>query len=57
MSEGEGWVQLMPDPDQPVFHIWAEGADAEESERLEQKYRGMLEEVVSTEPAVAQTLN
>jgi mannose-1-phosphate guanylyltransferase / phosphomannomutase len=55
--EEDGWVQVIPDPDEPVFHIWAEGEDEEESERLEQKYREMLEEIVSTEPAAAQTLN
>jgi mannose-1-phosphate guanylyltransferase/phosphomannomutase len=55
--EGDGWVQVTPDPDEPVFHVWAEGTDVEDSERLEQKYRGILEAVVSAEPAVAQTLN
>jgi mannose-1-phosphate guanylyltransferase/phosphomannomutase len=55
--EGDGWVQVTPDPDEPVFHVWAEGTDVEDSERLEQKYRSILEEVVSTEQAVAQTLN
>jgi mannose-1-phosphate guanylyltransferase / phosphomannomutase len=55
--EEDGWAQVIPDPDEPVFHIWAEGEDEEESERLEQKYREMLEEIVSTEPAAAQTLN
>ena len=55
--EGDGWVQVMPDPDEPVFHVWAEGTDVEDSERLEQKYRSILEEVVASEPAVAQTLN
>jgi len=55
--EGDSWVQVMPDPDEPVFHVWAEGADVEDSERLEQKYRDILEAVVASEPAVAQTLN
>jgi mannose-1-phosphate guanylyltransferase / phosphomannomutase len=55
--EDDGWVQVIPDPDEPVFHIWAEGDDEEDSERLEQKYREMLEEIVSTEPAAAPTLN
>ena len=22
-----GWVQLLPDADEPVFHVYAEGAD------------------------------
>ena len=24
--EPEGWVQVLPDPDEPVFHLYAEGA-------------------------------
>jgi mannose-1-phosphate guanylyltransferase/phosphomannomutase len=45
--EPEGWVQVVPDPDEPVFHIYAEGGSVEESERLEQKYRAMLDAFVS----------
>jgi mannose-1-phosphate guanylyltransferase/phosphomannomutase len=55
--EDDGWVQVIPDPDEPVFHIWAEGEDEQESEQLARKYQDMLEEIVSTEPAAAPTLN
>jgi mannose-1-phosphate guanylyltransferase/phosphomannomutase len=50
-----GWVQMIPDPDEPVFHIYAEGTTRQDSVRLEAKYRGMLEQIVSAEPA--ETLN
>jgi mannose-1-phosphate guanylyltransferase / phosphomannomutase len=30
----EGWVLVAPDPEQPVTHIWAEGADVAASEAL-----------------------
>jgi mannose-1-phosphate guanylyltransferase/phosphomannomutase len=53
--EPRGWVQMIPDPDEPVFHIYAEGATRQDSVRLEAKYRGMLEQIVSAEPA--ETLN
>jgi mannose-1-phosphate guanylyltransferase/phosphomannomutase len=53
--EDGGWVQLLPDPDEPVFDIYAEGTSREESERLEAKYRDMLAEIVSAQPA--ETLN
>jgi mannose-1-phosphate guanylyltransferase/phosphomannomutase len=53
--EPEGWAQLIPDPDEPVFHIYAEGHSREESNRLEAKYRAMLDEIVSAQPA--ETLN
>ena len=31
MSRGDSWAQLLPDADEPVFHIYAEGADEGES--------------------------
>ena len=53
--EPRGWVQMIPDPDEPVFHIYAEGSSRQDSARLEAKYRSMLEQIVSTAPA--ETLN
>ena len=29
VEENGGWAQLVPDPDEPLFHIYAEGADGE----------------------------
>ncbi len=55
--EDDGWVQVIPDPDEPVFHIWAEGDTEQESERLERKYRELVEGIVSAEEAQAPTLN
>ena len=34
MVRDDGWVQLLPDADEPVFHIYAEGADRGHSDRL-----------------------
>jgi mannose-1-phosphate guanylyltransferase/phosphomannomutase len=45
--EPEGWVQVLPDPDEPVFHVYAEGASLEDSHRLEEKYRALLDGFVS----------
>ncbi len=45
--EPEGWVQVLPDPDEPVFHLYAEGASLEDSHRLEEKYRSLLDGFVS----------
>ena len=33
--EPDGWVQVLPDPDEPVFHVYAEGESLEDSHRLE----------------------
>jgi mannose-1-phosphate guanylyltransferase/phosphomannomutase len=45
--EDGGWAQVIPDPDEPVFHIYAEGATREESRALEAKYRAMLDGFVA----------
>ena len=46
IEENGGWAQLVPDPDEPLFHIYAEGADGEESAALAQRYRSLLDEVL-----------
>jgi mannose-1-phosphate guanylyltransferase/phosphomannomutase len=51
--EDEGWAQVLPDPDHPVFHVYAEGRTREESEQLEEKYRRMLEEIIAGQPVEA----
>jgi mannose-1-phosphate guanylyltransferase/phosphomannomutase len=48
-----GWVQVLPDADLPVFHLFAEAATREESTALEQKYRGVLERIVAEHVAHA----
>ena len=42
----EGWVQLLPDPDEPTLHIYAEGRTDEDSERLEEELRALVEDVL-----------
>jgi mannose-1-phosphate guanylyltransferase / phosphomannomutase len=46
IEENGGWAQLVPDPDEPLFHIYAEGTNGEESAALAQRYRTMLDEVL-----------
>jgi mannose-1-phosphate guanylyltransferase/phosphomannomutase len=41
-----GWAQVLPDPDEPVVHVYAEGADEETSAELEQELRALVEEVL-----------
>jgi phosphomannomutase len=47
----EGWVSLMPDPDHPRFHIYAEGRTADESAALRDRYRRRLVDLVLNEEA------
>jgi len=56
--EGDDWVHVVPDPDEPLFHVYAEAGTVEESEALEAKYRAVLEEAAAgAEPEPARTLN
>jgi mannose-1-phosphate guanylyltransferase/phosphomannomutase len=38
MRRGDSWAQLLPDADEPVFHIYAEGADEGESRELAERF-------------------
>jgi len=41
-----GWVQLLPDADEPVFHVYAEGADQADSERLAESFLEVVRGVI-----------
>ena len=41
-----GWVQLLPDADEPVFHVYAEGADHADSERLAESFLDVVRGVI-----------
>jgi mannose-1-phosphate guanylyltransferase/phosphomannomutase len=49
-----GWAQVLPDPDEPLVHIYAEGATEEASAELERELRGLVEEIMQTEGAAAE---
>ena len=34
----DGWVLALPDPEEPVTHIWSEGVDAATAQTLVQEY-------------------
>jgi mannose-1-phosphate guanylyltransferase/phosphomannomutase len=42
-----GWVLVVPDPEDPATHIWAEGTDWEESARLTEGFVERLRQIVS----------
>ena len=48
-----GWAQVLPDPDEPLVHIYAEGKTKEDSEALEREMRELVEEIMQTEGAEA----
>lgn len=42
-----GWVQVLPSPDEPMFEVFAEGETAEDSSELLELYAGRLEEIMA----------
>jgi mannose-1-phosphate guanylyltransferase/phosphomannomutase len=47
--EKRGWAQVLPDPDEPVVHIYAEGKTKEDSQALEAELHALVEEIMQTE--------
>ena len=43
-----GWAQLLPDPDEPLVHIYAEGATEEASAELEAELHALVDEIMET---------
>ena len=46
-----GWAQVLPDPDEPLVHLYAEGRTDDESERLAAELRALVEDVMQAEEA------
>jgi mannose-1-phosphate guanylyltransferase/phosphomannomutase len=44
-----GWVQVLPDGDEPLIHLYAEGDTPAHSEELETELRTLVTEVIETE--------
>ena len=54
--EDRGWAQALPDPDEPLIHLYAEGETAEASEELAAELRTIVEEIGQGEAVPAQNL-
>jgi mannose-1-phosphate guanylyltransferase/phosphomannomutase len=50
-----GWAQVLPDPDEPLVHVYAEGETTEDSEELAAELRTMIEQIEQGEAAAART--
>jgi phosphomannomutase len=44
-----GWVQVLPDGDEPVIHLYAEGDTPAHSEELETELRTLVSDVIDRE--------
>jgi mannose-1-phosphate guanylyltransferase/phosphomannomutase len=47
--DDRGWVQVLPDADEPVIHLYAEGETTESSEELEDELHALVMEVIERE--------
>jgi mannose-1-phosphate guanylyltransferase/phosphomannomutase len=45
--EDRGWAQVLPDPDEPLVHVYAEGKTAEDAATLEEEFLKLVEEIVA----------
>jgi mannose-1-phosphate guanylyltransferase/phosphomannomutase len=53
MFDERGWAQVLPDPDEPVVHVYAEGRMEEDSASLLEELRSLVEEIVQQQEALA----
>jgi mannose-1-phosphate guanylyltransferase/phosphomannomutase len=42
----DGWVLALPDPEEPVTHVWAEGGSDSDARRLAQEYVRRIRQMV-----------
>ena len=42
----DGWVLVLPDPEEPVTHIWAEGDDGADARTLAQEYARRIRQML-----------
>jgi mannose-1-phosphate guanylyltransferase/phosphomannomutase len=45
--EATGWAHVLPDPDEPLVHLYAEGATEQEAARIESEYLALVESLVA----------
>jgi mannose-1-phosphate guanylyltransferase/phosphomannomutase len=50
-----GWAQVLPDPDEPLLHLYAEGDTAEASQELELELRERVEAIMQGDEATQRT--
>jgi mannose-1-phosphate guanylyltransferase/phosphomannomutase len=53
--DDRGWTQVLPDPDEPVVHLYAEGESREASEELLAELQELVEEIMAGEEAAVRS--
>jgi mannose-1-phosphate guanylyltransferase/phosphomannomutase len=47
----DGWAQVLPDPAEPVVHVYAEGTTEDETRRLEEEFTALVESIIQDDDA------
>jgi mannose-1-phosphate guanylyltransferase / phosphomannomutase len=47
--DARGWVQVLPDGDEPTIHLYAEGETPADSEELETELRTLVTDLIERE--------
>jgi mannose-1-phosphate guanylyltransferase/phosphomannomutase len=55
LFDERGWAQVLPDPDEPLLHLYAEGETREASEELARELRALVDEIEQSEAAAARS--
>ncbi len=43
----DGWAQILPDPAEPVVHVFAEGRTEKDARRLEDEFSALVEGIIA----------
>jgi mannose-1-phosphate guanylyltransferase/phosphomannomutase len=55
LFDERGWAQVLPDPDEPLLHLYAEGRTEEESSELEEELHSLVDDIIESEGVGART--
>jgi mannose-1-phosphate guanylyltransferase/phosphomannomutase len=55
LFEDRGWAQVLPDPDEPLIHLYAEGETREQSDEIARELRALVDEIEQGEAAATRT--
>jgi mannose-1-phosphate guanylyltransferase / phosphomannomutase len=47
--EKRGWAQILPDPDEPLVHVYTEGKTEADAASLEEEFMALVEEIVGAD--------
>ena len=53
--DARGWAQVLPDADEPILHVYAEGRTEGETADLERELRTLVDEIMQGDAAEART--